>query len=243
MFPHQDKNCQILLFSLPSTDVFDFMKPLMKKNPNHVVINIGTNNLSNTNLSPHYIANNISSLTISVTNHGIKCSVKALCLVIMIFGTRVLVPFIWRHQEHDCANHDQFAPKFCCDLQNHTVCHCTKFEVIWTNRNSYGPKKLEDFLLCCMRKWTGGHSFAHQHDCGNTNVWRFSILWTTETLAFIGISTWNLYIDLKLVQGVPEKVSIKNFYSDLLKRFLSIPFLGHPVQVSGQCTSFRSIYQ
>ena len=37
----------------------------------------------------------------------------------------------------------------------------TKFEVIWTNYDSYGEKKLENFLLWYMGKWAGGHSFAH----------------------------------------------------------------------------------
>ena len=34
-----------------------------------------------------------------------------------------------------------------------------QFEVIWTYANviwTYGPKKLQNFLLCYMGKWTGG---------------------------------------------------------------------------------------
>ena len=30
-------------------------------------------------------------------------------------------------------------------------------------KESYGPKKLENFLLPHMGKWVGGHSFAHEN--------------------------------------------------------------------------------
>ena len=35
------------------------------------------------------------------------------------------------------------------------------------SKQSYGPKKLEHFLLCNIEKWIGGHSFAHwpQYKC------------------------------------------------------------------------------
>ena len=45
---------------------------------------------------------------------------------------------------------------------------------IWTYldqwKQIYGPKKLENFLLCYMRKWVGGHSFAHEYGCHNISV-------------------------------------------------------------------------
>ena len=61
---------------------------------------------------------------------------------------------------------------------------------------SYRQKKLENFLLCYVRKWAGGCSFAH--GCRNINVWRFSKLWTAVTFAFIGVSTWNLQRSFKM---------------------------------------------
>ena len=67
---------------------------------------------------------------------------------------------------------------------------------IWSHldewKRIYRPKKLENFLSCCIGNWAGGRSFAHQHGSSNINAWRFSKLWTAVTLAFIGISTWHL---------------------------------------------------
>ena len=37
-------------------------------------------------------------------------------------------------------------------------------------KQSYGPKKLEDFPLRYMGKCACGHSFAHQHGHGNIDV-------------------------------------------------------------------------
>ena len=45
-----------------------------------------------------------------------------------------------------------------------------------------GRKKLKNFLLCCMEKWVGGHSFAHQRATSNINVCRFSKLEQPEFL-------------------------------------------------------------
>ena len=59
-------------------------------------------------------------------------------------------------------------------------------------KQSYGPMKLEDFLLCYVGKWACGHSFAHQHGCRNINVWKFLKFWTAVTLVYIGTSTRNL---------------------------------------------------
>ena len=46
------------------------------------------------------------------------------------------------------------------------------------NLKSSGPmktelwaKKLENFVLCCMGKWAGVHSFANEHDCHNITVY------------------------------------------------------------------------
>ena len=45
------------------------------------------------------------------------------------------------------------------------------------NLKLFGPMKivkLDNFLLCYIGKWVGGHSFAHQHGSRNINLWRFS---------------------------------------------------------------------
>ena len=188
------------------TDVFDFMKPLMKKNPNHVVINIGTNDLSNTNLSLHYIANNISSLTISATNHGIKWSVQALCSAMMIFGTRVLVPFIWCHQKHDYANYDQFAPNF---AATYKTIQC----VTVPNWKLFGPTETE--LWIKEVRWCSIMLY------GKMDWWAFvsppAWLWQYKCaeIFYTCLSNRNSciywYIDLKLVHwpetctGCPKK--------------------------------------
>ena len=60
-----------------------------------------------------------------------------------------------------------------------------QFWTYWDQwKPSYGPKKLENFLLCYMAKWAGRCSFAYQHGCCNINVWKFSVLWTAVSLAF-----------------------------------------------------------
>ena len=84
-------------------------------------------------------------------------------------------------------------------------------------KQSYGPKKLENFLLYHMGKWAAGNSFAHQHGYHNINVWRFSELLTAVTLAFMGISTWNLqrYFKMQLLtlfKNFVTKVVYLNFW-------------------------------
>ena len=43
-------------------------------------------------------------------------------------------------------------------------------------KQSWWPKKLENFLLCYVGKWAGGHSFAYQYGCWNINAQIFSKL-------------------------------------------------------------------
>ena len=63
----------------------------------------------------------------------------------------LFVVCIWRHQKHDNANDDQFAPNFdiaCKTIQRVPVPNLKLFGP--NKAQSYGPKKLEDFLLCNM---------------------------------------------------------------------------------------------
>ena len=124
---------------------------------------------------------------------------------------------IWRHQKHDYANYDQFAPSF-------VIAYKTTQHVSVQNLNLFGSmktelraKKLGNFLLCNMGKWAGRYSFAYQHGCHNINAWGFSKLWTAVTLAFFDISTWSLQRPFKtglfiLCGNFVKKVVNLNFW-------------------------------
>ena len=100
---------------------------------------------------------------------------------------------------------------------NHTTCPCSK---IWSHLDqwtqSYWPSKLENFLLCYMGKWAGGHYFAHHHGCRNIYVWRFSKLWTAVTLAFIGLLAWN--------SQRPFKTWLSTLCKNVVKKYVNLNF-------------------
>ena len=100
-----------------------------------------------------------------------------------------------------CQNYDQFTPNFdmaCKSIQRVSVPNMKLFVPI---KQSYGPKNLENFLLCNRGKWVGGHCFAHRHVCYNINAWRSSKRWSAVTLAFIA-----RYINLKLAENFQNEV-------------------------------------
>ena len=59
-----------------TSDMFDFLKPLLEKDPDHVILNIGTSDLQDTGLTPRDIANDIVRLAKYVTGQRIKCSIS-----------------------------------------------------------------------------------------------------------------------------------------------------------------------
>ena len=61
-----------------TSGMFDFLKPLLKKEPDHVILNIGTNDLQDTGLTPRDIVNNIVRLSKYITGQGIKCSISGI---------------------------------------------------------------------------------------------------------------------------------------------------------------------
>ena len=58
--------------------MFDFLKPLLKKDPDHVILNIGANDLQDTGLTPRDIFNDIVRLTRYITGQEIKCSISGI---------------------------------------------------------------------------------------------------------------------------------------------------------------------
>ena len=114
----------------------------------------------------------------------------------------LLVVCIWRHQKHDCANYDQFAPNF--GMLYKTI-HMSLHQIWryldrWKQR--YRPKESENVLLWYIGKWDGEHSFAHQH--GYRNI------------------TWNLQryfkmLLLTLCESFVTKVVNSNFFMTSLQ--------------------------
>ena len=50
----------------------------MKKGPDHVILNIGTNDVQDTGLTPRDIVNHIVHLAKYITGQGIKCSISGI---------------------------------------------------------------------------------------------------------------------------------------------------------------------
>ena len=72
---------QVKINSFPgatTSDMFDFLKPLLKKDPDHVILNIGTNDLQDTGLTPRDIVHDIVHLAKYITGQGIKCSISGI---------------------------------------------------------------------------------------------------------------------------------------------------------------------
>ena len=61
-----------------TSDMFDFLKPLLKKDPDHVILNIGTNDLQDTGLTPRDIVHDIVRLAKYITGQGINCSISGI---------------------------------------------------------------------------------------------------------------------------------------------------------------------
>ena len=60
-----------------TTDMNDFIKPLLKRQPDEVILHIGTNNLPST-LSPEQIVDEILKLGLIITSYGIKCTISTI---------------------------------------------------------------------------------------------------------------------------------------------------------------------
>ena len=72
---------QVKINSFPgatTSDMFDLLKPLLKKDPDHVILNIGTNDLQDTGLTPRDIVHDIVCLAKYITGQGIKCSISGI---------------------------------------------------------------------------------------------------------------------------------------------------------------------
>ena len=60
-----------------TTDMSDFIKPLLKRRPDEVILHIDTNNLPST-LSPEQIVDEILKLRLIITSYGIKCTISTI---------------------------------------------------------------------------------------------------------------------------------------------------------------------
>ena len=60
-----------------TTDMNDFIKPLLKRRPDEVILHIGTNNLAST-LSPEQIVDEILKLRLIITSYSIKCTISTI---------------------------------------------------------------------------------------------------------------------------------------------------------------------
>ena len=72
---------QVKINSFPgatTSDIFDFLKPLLKKDSDHVILSIGTNDLQDTGLTPCDIVHDIVCLAKYITGQGIKCSISGI---------------------------------------------------------------------------------------------------------------------------------------------------------------------
>ena len=58
--------------------MLDFLKPLLKKDSDHVILNIGTNDLQDTDLTPRDIVDDIIRLAKYIAGQGIKCSISGI---------------------------------------------------------------------------------------------------------------------------------------------------------------------
>ena len=59
---------------------------------------------------------------------------------------------MWRHQKHDYANYDQFAPNFNMTYKTIQLVSVPNLKLFGPMNTGYGPEKLEDFLLCYTGK-------------------------------------------------------------------------------------------
>ena len=74
----RQKYVKVYSFSGADThDMFDFIKPLLSKNPDEIILHIGTNNLQST-LSPEQIVDEILKLRMIIVSFGIHCTISTL---------------------------------------------------------------------------------------------------------------------------------------------------------------------
>ena len=72
------KYVKVYSFSVAdTTDMNNFIKPLLKRRPDEVILHIGTNNLVST-LSPEQIVDKILKLRLIITSYGIKCTISTI---------------------------------------------------------------------------------------------------------------------------------------------------------------------
>ena len=76
----KSKHVKINFFPGATTsDMFDFLNPLLKERPYHVILNIGTNDfLQDTGLTPRNIVHDIVRLAKYISGQGIKCSISGI---------------------------------------------------------------------------------------------------------------------------------------------------------------------
>ena len=68
--------------------------------------------------------------------------------------------------KHDYVNYNLFTTNF--DMVHKTIqvrVSLPNLKLFKQSKESYGPKKLENILLCYIEKLAFEHSFTHQHGC------------------------------------------------------------------------------
>ena len=76
---NRTKTVKVRSFSGSTVQDMDyFVEPLLARNPDHIIIHIGTNNLSDECMTADRIANNIFQLANKIEEHGIKCTISKL---------------------------------------------------------------------------------------------------------------------------------------------------------------------
>ena len=74
----RQKYVKVYSFSGADThDMFDFIKPLLNKNPDEIILHVGTNNLQ-CMLSPEQIVDEILKLRMIMVSFGIQCTISTL---------------------------------------------------------------------------------------------------------------------------------------------------------------------
>ena len=59
-------------------DIEYFVEPLLARYPDHIILHIGTNNLSDESMTANRIADKIFQLANKIEEHGIKCTISEL---------------------------------------------------------------------------------------------------------------------------------------------------------------------
>ena len=59
-------------------DMEYFVEPLLARYPDHIILHVGTNNLSDESMTADRIADNIFQLANKIEEHGIKCTISEL---------------------------------------------------------------------------------------------------------------------------------------------------------------------